>query len=66
MTPPTWSNVAQVIADGTDDLHGIADELGLHAPDLAELLQEMVDKGLLYRWHDGTTRYGVCRERRSA
>ncbi len=69
MIPPTWANVCEVIREpaGADDLHGIAAVLGQDADPLAELLQEMVDKGLLYRWADnGVTRYGVCRERRAA
>lgn len=65
MITPTFGNVSIVIEDGADDLHGIADVLGLHAPDLDVKLAKMVDGGLLYRWPDnGVTRYGICQEKR--
>lgn len=68
MIPPTWGNICEIIRDpeGGDDLYGIAAALGLDVRDLGETLQEMVDKGLLYRWSDGVTRYGVCREKKAA
>lgn len=61
MIEPTWDNVRIVIEEGANDLYGIADALGLHAPDLDVKLAEMVDKGLLVRYQDGyeVTRYRV-------
>lgn len=67
MIPATWSNVTDVIRTGDDDLYSIAVALDQSADLLTEVLAEMTDGVLLYRWNDnGVTRYGVCREGRRA
>lgn len=63
---PTWSNIADVIRSGDDDLYGIAGGLGCDLEALKVALAEMTDKALLVRWNDGgVTRYRVPGEKGS-
>lgn len=67
MIEPTWSNITDAIRTGDDDLYAIAVALDCDADGLTEVLAEMTDKALLYRWNDnGVTRYGVPRDKRRA
>lgn len=64
---PTWDSVCHVIRTGDDDLYSIAVALDQPVEELRDVLAEMTDKALLYRWSDGNvTRHGICGERRAA
>jgi hypothetical protein len=60
--------VEQAIEAGHDELHDMADWLGVDPDVLADQLAEMREQRLIFRYRDGSgvSRHGIAKQRRAA